>query len=483
MRRRTVGVLFAGVALGSTGHIAAVTVTSIVALELGPRPDARRPARRGGRARRGARRDRPRRGHGQVGSSARVLPAATLVGVIGALVAVAGIVIDSFPVLLAGCVAIGFGNSSNQLSRYAVRGHVSEQPTRLGDRHSRLGVDGRRGHRPKSRRGQRRYRRFARAAAAQRAVPGADRARRHRGAAVASCFCGPDPRDLADKSADAGQGAGAAGPAWARSCAGRSVAFAVLALIAGQFVMVLIMTMTPLHMTDHGHDLSAVGIVISAHVFGMFALAPISGRLTDRFGSLPVIAAGLAMILASALLSAVAPADEQLVLLIALFLLGWGWNLGFVAGSSMLTGAVSSTERPRVQGVSDSLIWSTSAIASLGSGLVVGAWGFAMLGIGGAYRRRGRRCRPARARSCRAFVRPGRSARTDRGVRASSVATLPTKVGGTVPTQMQLWRPCTCEWQIGPRQPGSRCSGPSYFRWRSCSPARQSFVGVRLPPP
>ncbi len=158
----------------------------------------------------------------------------------------------------------------------------------------------------------------------------------------------------------------------------------MLALIAGQFVMVLIMTMTPLHMTDHGHDLSAVGIVISAHVFGMFALSPISGRLTDRFGSIPTIAAGQALILLSAVLSAVvAPADE-LMLLIALFLLGWGWNLGFVAGSSLLTGAVSVTERARVQGVSDSLIWSTSAIASIGSGLMVGAWGFPTLGILGA---------------------------------------------------------------------------------------------------
>jgi predicted MFS family arabinose efflux permease len=90
------------------------------------------------------------------------------------------------------------------------------------------------------------------------------------------------------------------------------------------------------------------------------------------------------MILASALLSAMAAPAEQLVLLIALFLLGWGWNLGFVAGSAMLTSAVSSTERARIQGVSDALIWSTSAIASLGSGVVVGGWGFPALGILGA---------------------------------------------------------------------------------------------------
>ncbi|HYI22535.1 MAG TPA: MFS transporter, partial [Candidatus Limnocylindrales bacterium] len=193
----------------------------------------------------------------------------------------------------------------------------------------------------------------------------------------------PDPRDLADTSAD--EGKEPVPPAQLGKVLRRPpVALAVLALIAGQFVMVLIMTITPLHMTDHGHDLAAVGIVISAHVFGMFALAPISGRLTDRFGSLPIIAAGFALILVSALLSAVAPPHEQSLLLLSLFLLGWGWNLGFVAGSSMLTGAVSTTERPRVQGVSDSLIWSTSAIASIGSGFVVGAWGFATLGIMGA---------------------------------------------------------------------------------------------------
>jgi MFS family permease len=202
-------------------------------------------------------------------------------------------------------------------------------------------------------------------------------------AALSTVLLRPDPRELADEPAERGRTQRVQAPI-GEVLRRPAVALAVLALIFGQFVMVLIMTMTPLHMTDHGHDLSAVGIVISAHVFGMFALAPISGRLTDRFGSLPIITCGLAIILASALLSAIAPPTEELGLFVALFLLGWGWNLGFVAGSSMLTGAVSSTERARVQGVSDSLIWSTSAIASLGSGFVLGAWGFATLGILGA---------------------------------------------------------------------------------------------------
>ena len=155
--------------------------------------------------------------------------------------------------------------------------------------------------------------------------------------------------------------------------------------MAVQFVMVLIMTMTPLHMDDHGHGFfGAVGFVISAHTLGMFALAPISGRLTDRFGCIKVIYAGCAVLAASGVLSALAPPSSEVVLAGALFLLGCGWNLGFVAGSAMLTGGVSLTERTRLQGLDDALIWSTAAIASLGSGVLAATAGFAALGVLGS---------------------------------------------------------------------------------------------------
>ena len=381
LRRRTVGVLFAGVALGSTGHIAAVTVTSIVALELGgDRTLAGLPAAAVvlgaaiGATIVGAIMGRWGRRRGLAGGY--------VVGVIGALVAVVGIVAHSFPILLAGSLAIGFGNSSNQLSRYAA---ADMYPSRR--RASAIGI--------------------VVWAATVGAVIGPNLVGISGDVAISLglprlsgpylvplvlvaiaamlsfLLLRPDPLDLADRPADGGHAP--LPPARLGAVLRRpTVALAVMALIAGQFVMVLIMTMTPLHMTDHGHDLAAVGVVISAHVVGMYALAPISGRLTDRFGSLPVIFGGLAMILGSALLSAVAAPAEQLVLLIALFLLGWGWNLGFVAGSTMLTGAVSITERARIQGVSDALIWSTSAIASLGSGVLLGSWGFAALGIIGS---------------------------------------------------------------------------------------------------
>lgn len=381
LRRRATAALFAGVALGSTGHIAAVTVTSIVALELtGSRTLAGLPAAAVvlgaaiGATILGAVMGRWGRRPGLAGGY--------VVGVLGAFVAIVGIVVQSFPVLLAGSLAIGFGNSSNQLSRYAA---ADMYPSRR--RGSAIGI--------------------VVWAATVGAVIGPNLIElsgdiavslglpRLSGpylvpvvlvgiAAVLSfVLLRPDPRDLSHDSHDIRRSQ--TPPGRIREVFRRpTVALAVLALIGGQFVMVLIMTMTPLHMTDHGHELTAVGIVISAHVFGMYALAPISGRLTDRFGTLPIIYGGLSIILAAAVLSAVAAPADEMVLLIALFLLGWGWNLGFVAGSSLLTGAVSVSERARVQGVSDALIWSTSAIASAGSGFVVGAWGFAALGILGA---------------------------------------------------------------------------------------------------
>jgi MFS family permease len=381
LRRRTVRSLVLGVALGSTGHIAAVTIATVVATEIsGSRSVAGAPAAAvvlgaalGATVLAWVMTRRGRR----VG-----LAAGYAVGVLGAVVAVGAVVARDLSLLLAGSLLIGFGNSSNQLSRYtaadlfpanrrassigivvwaatigAVVGPNLVEPS--GSLAELLGLP-----------------RLAGPYLVPVALVGL--------AAIASfVLLRPDPYALADEASRPQDGDAPAGRL-ADVLRRPSVLAAIVALVAGQFVMVLIMTMTPLHMTDHGHDLAAVGIVISGHTFGMFALAPVSGRLTDRFGCLRVIAAGEAILLIAAVLSALAPTDNQAVLFVALFLLGFGWNLGFVAGSAMLSGGVSLAERTRVQGVTDALIWSTAAIASLGSGALVGAWGYAALGVLGA---------------------------------------------------------------------------------------------------
>jgi MFS family permease len=198
---------------------------------------------------------------------------------------------------------------------------------------------------------------------------------------IAWLFLRPEPYALADPDTDPAPGSEVTRPSLAEMLRVPSVGVALVALVAGQAVMVLIMTMTPLHLTAHGHDLTTVGFVLSAHTFGMFALSPISGRLTDRFGSRSVIAAGLGTLGMAAVLSAMAPPDGGALLTLALFLLGFGWNLGFVAGSALLTADLGLAERTRIQGVADGLVWSTAALASLASGVVVAGASYALLGL------------------------------------------------------------------------------------------------------
>ncbi len=201
---------------------------------------------------------------------------------------------------------------------------------------------------------------------------------------VSAILLRPEPYALADPSALPSQtDVPAEAPALRAIVARPSVAVALVSLVAAQVVMVLIMTMTPIHLTDHGHGLATVGFVLSAHTFGMFGLSPITGRLTDRFGAPPVIAAGLVGLAAAALLAALAPADGGFALTFALFLLGYGWNLCFVAASSMLSHGLQLAERTRIQGIADTLTWGTAAFASLSSGLVVAAASYTVLGFVG----------------------------------------------------------------------------------------------------
>jgi MFS family permease len=158
----------------------------------------------------------------------------------------------------------------------------------------------------------------------------------------------------------------------------------VLALISGQLVMVLIMTMTPYHLDHQGHGDTVVGFVISAHTFGMFALSPLSGRLTERLGALAVILLGFGVLAGAGLLAAVVPPDDGTLLMLPLFLVGFGWNLSFVAGSSLLTSGGAFADRARLQGLVDASVWGTSALAGVVAGFVVALADYAVLCLAGA---------------------------------------------------------------------------------------------------
>jgi len=161
-----------------------------------------------------------------------------------------------------------------------------------------------------------------------------------------------------------------------------AVIAAVSAMVFGQVVMVMLMVITALHMSHHGHALTSISAVISSHTLGMYAFSVLSGRLTDRWGRAPVILAGAATLLLACLLAPLSP--QVLPLAVSLFLLGLGWNFCFVGGSSLLSDNLSPAERSRTQGVNDLLLGLASATGSLGSGVVFAGVGYAAMGIVGA---------------------------------------------------------------------------------------------------
>jgi MFS family permease len=155
------------------------------------------------------------------------------------------------------------------------------------------------------------------------------------------------------------------------------------AMIVTQLVMVALMTMTPVHMRNHGHGLGAAGLVISLHIAAMFLPSPLTGVLVDRLGRRPLIAAAGGTLLTAGLVAATAPPDSVVLLAIALILLGLGWNLGLVAGTALLTDAVPLQHRARTQGTVDLGVALAGATGGIGSGLVVAATSFAALGLAG----------------------------------------------------------------------------------------------------
>ena len=147
----------------------------------------------------------------------------------------------------------------------------------------------------------------------------------------------------------------------------------VVVMALTQFVMVGLMTMTPVHMRAHDHTVTVVGVVISLHVAAMFLPAPLSGLLVDKFGTRAVaVSAGL-VLLAAGGLAALAPPQSTALVALALILLGLGWSLGLVAGTTVLTTSVPTTVRASVQGQADVAVALSGAAGGLLSGLVF-AW-------------------------------------------------------------------------------------------------------------
>ncbi len=150
-------------------------------------------------------------------------------------------------------------------------------------------------------------------------------------------------------------------------------------LMCAHMVMIGIMSMTPVYMHEHGHSLQFVGLVISGHVTGMYVLSPFTGWLADRIGRASVVLLSAVTFMSAALLNALTPPDNQPLIALGMFLIGLGWNFGFVAGSALLTDSVEFVERPRIQGVADMSMGVSAALGSLASGPIMASHGYPTL--------------------------------------------------------------------------------------------------------
>jgi MFS family permease len=165
---------------------------------------------------------------------------------------------------------------------------------------------------------------------------------------------------------------------WARP----SARLGVCAVAVGHVVMVSVMSMTPVHISGyvsgHGDVLRVVGLVLSLHVLGMYALSPLVGWLTDRLGRRPVILAGVATLLVACAFAGLAGHRTPL-LSVGLTLLGLGWSGTMVAGSTLLSESVPARVRPSAQGLSDMVMGLAAAVSGALAGIVVSWFGYATL--------------------------------------------------------------------------------------------------------
>ncbi len=155
----------------------------------------------------------------------------------------------------------------------------------------------------------------------------------------------------------------------------------LITLCASSAVMVMVMAMTPLHMDANNHGTGTIGWVISAHTAGMFAFAPLAGWFSDRRGRIPAILLGAAILILSTAVTALATEAPNSLMFPGLYLLGLGWSFGMVAGSALVTESVTKAQRVSAQGAVDVAGAVASGGGALSSGVIFTSLGFGALSI------------------------------------------------------------------------------------------------------
>jgi len=148
----------------------------------------------------------------------------------------------------------------------------------------------------------------------------------------------------------------------------------------GYGVMNLLMAATPIAMQMCGLPFSDAAWVLEWHVIGMFAPGFFTGHLIKRFGTLPIMATGLALNIACVLIALSGVEFKQF--LVALFLLGLGWNFLFTGATTLALTAYRPEEKDKAQGALNFCVFTVLALSSLSSGVLVTTQGWTLLNLG-----------------------------------------------------------------------------------------------------
>ena len=147
----------------------------------------------------------------------------------------------------------------------------------------------------------------------------------------------------------------------------------VICAIGSYALMSYVMTGAPLAMKLCGFDPDDSTLGIQWHVMAMFGPSFITGNLIARFGKEKIVACGMVLLAASSVIALLGISLTNFY--VALILLGFGWNFGFIGATSMLTDTYRSEEKAKAQGANDFLLFGSVAFGSFMSGQTLNAFG------------------------------------------------------------------------------------------------------------
>ena len=155
---------------------------------------------------------------------------------------------------------------------------------------------------------------------------------------------------------------------------------AVMGAAIGYGVMNLLMAATPIAMQQCKHPFESAALVLEWHVLGMFVPSFFTGHLIKRFGALPIMGIGAVLNIVCVLVAL--SGVDLMQFLIALLVLGVGWNFLYTGASTLLTSTYEPVEKNKAQGAMDTCVFATMALSSFSSGALITTQGWTWLNLG-----------------------------------------------------------------------------------------------------